>query len=53
MKSTTLHQSPDCKEVNWTQTVPGKGWFAYLRMYGPLEPYFDKTWKSAEFELVK
>jgi hypothetical protein len=25
----------------------------YLRLYGPLEPYFDKTWKQGEFELVK
>ena len=41
------------KEGNWVQTVPGKSWFAYLRLYGPLEPYFDKTWKPGEFELVK
>ena len=27
------------------QTVPGKGWFAILRLYGPLEPWFDKTWR--------
>jgi len=41
------------KEKNWIQTVPGKGWFAILRLYGPLEPWFDKTWKPGEFELVK
>ena len=46
-------KAPAGKEANWTQTVPGKNWFAYLRMYGPLEPYFDKTWKPGEFELVK
>ena len=23
-----------------------------LRLYGPLEPWFDKTWKPGEFELV-
>ena len=46
-------KAPEGKEANWTQTVPGKSWFAYLRMYGPLEPYFDKTWKPGEFELVK
>jgi len=31
-------------EANWVQTVPGKGWFVYLRLYGPEQPYFDKTW---------
>ena len=44
---------PNGKENNWIQTVPGKGWFAILRLYGPLEPWFDKTWKPGEFELVK
>ena len=41
------------KEANWTQTVPGKGWFVIMRLYGPLEPWFDKTWRPSEFELVK
>ncbi len=35
-------------ESNWVQTVPGKGWNAILRLYGPLEPWFDKTWKPGE-----
>lgn len=30
---------------NWIKTVPGKGWFPILRLYGPLQPFFDKTWK--------
>ena len=30
---------------NWIQTTPGKGWFMLFRFYGPLEPFFDKTWK--------
>jgi hypothetical protein len=37
--------SPAGKEKNWIQTVPGKGWFTYIRLYGPLEPFFDQTWK--------
>ena len=45
--------APQGKEKSWIQTVPGKGWFAILRLYGPLEPWFDKTWKPGEFELVK
>ena len=46
-------KAPTGKEANWTQTVPGKGWFAYLRLYGPLEPWFNDTWRIGEFELVK
>ena len=30
---------------NWIQTIPGKGWFVLFRFYGPLEKFFDKTWK--------
>jgi hypothetical protein len=37
--------APVGKEKNWVQTVPGKGWFTYIRFYGPLEPFFDQTWK--------
>lgn len=44
--------APDGKENNWIQTVAGKGWFAILRLYGPLEPWFDKTWRPGEFELL-
>ena len=46
-------QAPKGKEANWIQTVPGKGWFTALRLYGPLEPWFDKTWRPGEIELVK
>ncbi len=42
--------APAGKEKNWVQTVPGKGWFTILRLYGPLEPWFDKTWRPGEFE---
>jgi hypothetical protein len=33
--------------------VPGKSWFVILRLYGPLAPWFDKTGKPGEIELVK
>ena len=36
----------------WTQTAPGKSWFLFLRLYGPLEPWFDKTWRPGEIERV-
>jgi hypothetical protein len=44
---------PPGKEANWIQTIPGKGWWVILRLYGPLEPWFDKTWRPGEIELVK
>jgi hypothetical protein len=44
-------KSPDGKEKNWVQTVPGKGWNTILRLYGPLETWFAKTWRPGEIEL--
>jgi hypothetical protein len=32
--------------------MPGKSWSALLRLYGLLEPWFDKSWKPGDFELV-
>jgi hypothetical protein len=46
-------KAPEGKDANWIQTIPGKGWFVLLRLYGPLEPWFDKTWRPGEFEEVK
>jgi hypothetical protein len=40
------------QENNWIQTVPGKGWNTILRLYGPLEPFYDKTWKPGDPKLV-
>ncbi len=37
--------APAGHEKNWIQTTAGKGWFVLFRFYGPLEPFFDKTWK--------
>ena len=46
-------KAPAGKESNWIQSAPGKGWNTILRLYGPLDPWFDKTWKPGDFELVK
>lgn len=46
-------KAPAGYENNWIQSIPGKGWTVLLRLYGPLEPWFDKTWRPGEFELVK
>ena len=37
---------------NWIQTDPDRGWFVVLRLYSPLQPFFDKTWRPGEFEPV-
>ena len=44
-------KSPPGKEKNWVQTIPGRGWFTILRLYGPLEPWFAKTWRPGEIEV--
>jgi hypothetical protein len=43
-------KAPAGKEKNWIQTIPSKGWNTILRLYGPLEPWFDKTWRPGEIE---
>ena len=44
---------PPGKESTWVQTVPGKGWNTMLRLYGPLQPYFDRSWPLPDIEPVK
>jgi len=53
--STTIWFGPEPPEgdnSNWVQTVPGKGWFTILRLYGPLESWFDRSWRPGEIELI-
>ena len=38
---------------NWIQTLPGKGWFAYFRLYGPTQAYFDRTWELPDIEPIR
>ena len=44
--------APEGKADNWLQTVPGKGWWTILRLYNPLQPFFDKTWRPGEIEPI-
>ena len=46
-------KAPAGLENNWVQTIPGKGWFTILRLYGPLEPWFNKTWRPEDIEPQK
>jgi hypothetical protein len=42
-------KAPPGMETNWVETIPGKSWFQLFRLYGPLQPWFDQTWKLNEF----
>ena len=44
--------APNGFEENWIETIPDKGWFIALRLYGPLEPWFDQTWRPGEIEPI-
>jgi hypothetical protein len=54
--STVVYISPSQPDGvaagNWIQSDPEKGWFVILRLYSPLQPFFDRTWRPGEFELV-
>jgi hypothetical protein len=32
---------------------PPKGWNMLFRLYGPLQSWFDKTWRPGDFERIK
>lgn len=46
-------KAPAGKKNNWLETIPGKSWSTILRMYGPLEPWINKTWRPGEIEPVQ
>ena len=46
-------KAPAGKEANWIASAPGKGFFIIFRLYGPLEPWYDRSWRLGEPELVK
>ena len=54
--STLVHFSPTQPDGvargNWIQTDPERGWFVILRLYSPLQSFFDKTWRPGEIELA-
>ena len=49
--SVVLHFGPEPpagRAANWIRTLPGKGWFSILRLYGPIDGYFEHTWKPSD-----
>jgi hypothetical protein len=45
-------KAPEGRESNWVETIPGKSWFPLFRAYGPLESWFDQSWRLGEFETM-
>ncbi len=45
-------QPPKGFENNWVQTIPNKSFSVIFRLYGPLESFFDKTWKPSDLVAV-
>lgn len=52
--SVDLYIGPDKPEgdkaKNWIQTMPGKAWFPYFRLYSPKKAFLDKTWILPDIE---
>ncbi len=46
-------KAPEGQEKNWLATLPGKEYFAILRLYGPTEPALTKAWKPGDIEKIK
>ena len=38
---------------NWLKTIPDKGFFVILRLYGPTEPFFNQTWRPGDLEEIR
>jgi hypothetical protein len=50
--SIDVHFGPDSpgEGKNWIRTLPGKGFFVILRLYGPTKAFFDKAWKPGDLQ---
>jgi len=42
--------APAGQQARWIKTTAGRGWFAYIRIYGPQAAAFDGSWKPGDFE---
>jgi hypothetical protein len=43
---------PEGAEGRWIKTIPGRGWFVYVRIYGPEQPAFEGSWRLPDFEVA-
>lgn len=51
-----LHFGPrppaDRPNAPWIQTIPGRRWFTYFRIYGPQDAVFNGQWRPGDFERI-
>ena len=40
--------APEVERGNRVATLPSRGFFLYFRLCGPLEPYYDKSWRPGD-----
>lgn len=45
-------KAPQGFEKNHLKTVGDDGWFIYFRLYAPTQPFFDKTFKLPDWEMI-
>lgn len=45
-------EAPKGFEKNHMKTVGDDGWFVYFRLYAPEQPFFDKSFKLTDFEMI-
>ena len=45
-------QPAGVEKQNWVEVIPDQGFFVYIRYYGPLNAFNDKTWVPNDVELV-
>ena len=46
-------KAPKGMENNFIKTNKGEGFFIYLRLYAPTEPYFERSWALPDMEKVQ
>ncbi len=46
-------KAPPGKENQWVKTIPGKGWFTCVRLYGPQASVFDGSYKLPDIEKIE
>lgn len=46
-------EAPSGMEDNWIKTIPEQGFFAMFRLYGPMAPLYDRTWKLPDIAAVR
>ncbi|WP_066737805.1 DUF1254 domain-containing protein [Cupriavidus sp. D384] len=46
-------KAPAGQESNWVETMPKKKWMVILRLYAPLQAWFDRSWKPGDLEEVR